>query len=337
MACAFAPTGAPNTLNPHSLEVNEKSCPVNLNTKSIGTDSTEAITSTTEKPEHGPAIYGINHDNFHRDFLKPDFDPKEMRNIVSEAILLAGGGVAILLQIANPGVGAGVNEHSNFVYRPIDRLRTTMTFVYCMAFGTPEEKKTIINMVHRAHDPVKGDGYTAHDVELQLWVAATLYAAGVDIYEKTYGKLNYATSKAVYNQYAMLASSLRVPPEMCSKTQKDFWEYWDRSLTSFTISAHAKNVANDLLFNNRGLLWVRANLPLVRLFTAEWLPPNLRDAYGLKTSTSRRALYKVYMVMIKTGYPIMPRFIRHFPRNYYMKDMRKRIKGMDHIIGPDMV
>lgn len=111
-----------------------------------------------------------------------------MQKIVAEGILLAGGGVAILLQVANPGVGAGVNNHSNFAYRPIDRLRTTMSYVYTMAFGTPAEKRTIIGMVHRAHAPVEGKSegveYNANDPELQLWVAATLYAAGVDIYEK---------------------------------------------------------------------------------------------------------------------------------------------------------
>jgi uncharacterized protein (DUF2236 family) len=323
--------------NPHKLELNEKSCPVNHTAKSIGTDSTEAITPTTEKGEHTAAIYGIDHNNFNQEFLKPNFNPKEMQKIVREGLLLAAGGVAILLQVANPGVGAGVNEHSNFAYRPIDRLRTTMTYVYCMAFGTPEEKKTIINMVHNAHKPVQGDGYTADDADLQLWVAATLYAAGVDIYEKVYGKLDYATAEAVYNQYAVLASSLRVPPEMWPKTRKDFWEYWDKSLASFEISTHAKKVAKDLMFNDKGPLWLRVNLPIIRLFTAEWLPPNLRDAYGLKTSTSRRALYKTYMVMLKTGYPIIPKFVRHFPRDYYMKDMRKRMKGMDHIIGPDRV
>ena len=95
---------------------------------------------------------------------------------------------------------AGVNNHSNFAYRPIDRLRTTMSYVYTMAFGTPSEKRTIIGMVHRAHAPVEGVSdadakvgevqYNANDPELQLWVAATLYAAGVDIYEKVRSFLN---------------------------------------------------------------------------------------------------------------------------------------------------
>jgi uncharacterized protein (DUF2236 family) len=133
--------------------------------------------------------------------LSPNYDPKHIQKIVKEGILLATGGVAILLQVANAGVGQGVNENSNFAYRPADRLRTTMTYVYCMAFGTPDEKRTVIEMVHRAHVPVKGPGYTADNPDLQLWVAATLYAAGVDIYEKILGKLDAEAAEKVYADY----------------------------------------------------------------------------------------------------------------------------------------
>ena len=42
------------------------------------------------------------------EFLRPDFDPKEMKQVASEAILLAGGAYAVLLQMAYPGVAKGV-------------------------------------------------------------------------------------------------------------------------------------------------------------------------------------------------------------------------------------
>lgn len=62
------------------------------------------------------------------EFLDPNFDPKLLKSIIKEGIIISGGAVAILLQMASPGVAAGVNEHSNFAYRVQDRLRTTMTF-----------------------------------------------------------------------------------------------------------------------------------------------------------------------------------------------------------------
>lgn len=258
--------------------------------------------------------------------LQPDYNPVHIQKIVKEGILLATGGVAILLQVANPGVGAGVNENSNFAYRPVDRLRTTMTFVYTIAFGTPKERATIIEMTNRAHIPVKGPGYTADDPDLQLWVAATLYAAGVDIYEKMFGKLDNKEAEEVYKEYSVLATSLRVPASMWPPTRKDFWAYWDEKIETMEITPHAKNVAKDLLWNKKGPLWMRMNLPLIRLMTAEWLPPRMRGEFGLKTNKPRRALFNFYMGLGKIVYPHMPLFIRQYPKTYYMKDMRKRMK-----------
>jgi uncharacterized protein (DUF2236 family) len=56
----------------------------------------------------------------------------------------------------------GTSNFANHnISRPMDRLRTTMTYVYCMIYGTPEEKKMIVDWVHKAHSVVKGPDYTA--------------------------------------------------------------------------------------------------------------------------------------------------------------------------------
>lgn len=291
---------------------------VNGDANTAVSQSSESRTATPDEAEKGRAVEVP-------DFLSEDYDPKEMQEVVREAILLAGGAVTVLLQIANPGVGRGVNEHSNFAYRPIDRLRTTMTYVYSMAFGTAEEKKTVIEMVHRAHSTVKGEGYSADDVDLQLWVAATLYASGLDIYEKIFGKLDEEKADLVYQQYAVLSATLRVPPEMWPKDRKAFWEYWDSKINSFPITPHAIKVSQDILWNKKVPLWVRVNMPALRIITAEWLPPYMRDAYGLKNSKSQKMIYKMLMGVTKTVYPRLPMALRQYPKNYYLKDMRRRM------------
>lgn len=125
-------------------------------------------------------------------------NPENFRKFVQEAILLAGGATAILLQVAEPSVGKGVDAHSNFAYRPMDRLRTTMTYVYCMAFGSRSEKEAVIHMVHRAHSVVKGPDYSADDPELQLWVAATLYAVGIELYQQMFGTMAKEDAEAIF-------------------------------------------------------------------------------------------------------------------------------------------
>jgi uncharacterized protein (DUF2236 family) len=261
--------------------------------------------------------------------LADDYNPIHIQKVVKEGILLAGGAVAILLQVAHPGVAAGVNNNSNFAYRVLDRLRTTMTYVYCMAFGTSKERATIIEMVHRAHIPVKGDNYTADDPELQLWVAATLYVAGVDIWEKIFGKVPESEAEKLFQEYSVIACSLRVPLEMWPKSRADFWAYWDEKINTLEITQNAKDVAQDLLYNKQAPLWIRGNLPFVRIMTAEWLPPRMRDAYGLKITKTRRVFYKGAMGYVKVVYPHMPRFVREYPLRFYMKDMRTRMRKME--------
>ncbi|KAJ5542746.1 hypothetical protein N7535_005170 [Penicillium sp. DV-2018c] len=252
--------------------------------------------------------------------------PHHIQQVVREAILLAGGAAAILLQIANPGVAKGVDEHSNFAYRPLDRLRTTMTFIYCMAYGSREEKKAVIEMVHRAHAPVNGPGYNANDPKLQLWVAATLYAVGTDLYQQVFGPMNEETAELLYREYAILAVSLRVLPEMWPPSRKAFWEYWDYQIANVEISQHAKNVAKDLLYSKHAPLRVRVILPLVRLTTTEMLPVRLREAYGLQSSVIRRGVNRVTVEVTKATYPFLPKFIRTYPMQYYLKDMRRRME-----------
>src|SRR3954453_19142421 len=82
--------------------------------------------------------------------------PVAVAEIASEALTLAGGGRALLLQIAHPAVGRGVVEHSDFASRLMDRFDGTMLYLTASMFGTPEELRAMRRIVNRAHAPVRG-------------------------------------------------------------------------------------------------------------------------------------------------------------------------------------
>src|SRR3954453_12547766 len=83
--------------------------------------------------------------------------PVAVAEIASEALYLAGGARALLLQIAHPAVGRGVVEHSDFANRMMERLHATMTFVYASVYATPEEFAIVRRAVNRAHGPVRAE------------------------------------------------------------------------------------------------------------------------------------------------------------------------------------
>ena len=139
-----------------------------------------------------------------------------LERMAAEALPLVGAGRALLLQIAHPAVGRAVAEHSDFANRVMDRLHSTMTFVYASVFATPEEFALVRRAVNRAHVPVRADAdgtappYNAFDPELQLWVAATLYQTMTDLHERVFGPLPLAVAEQVYRAFTRTGLTLQV-------------------------------------------------------------------------------------------------------------------------------
>src|SRR6202040_1223202 len=94
----------------------------------------------------------------------PLFPPDALiRQVDSEAVILLGGGRALLMQVAHPLVATAVLEHSDFAAHPFGRLQRTLATVYPVVFGTPEQAGRAIRSLSRVHQGVTGPGYRADD------------------------------------------------------------------------------------------------------------------------------------------------------------------------------
>ncbi|KAL4874413.1 hypothetical protein BJY04DRAFT_212082 [Aspergillus karnatakaensis] len=264
----------------------------------------------------------------------------ELQSVAKEGIALAAGASAILLQIAHPLVGQGVADHSTFASRTISRTQYTQMYIFTMIFGTSEEKAAMKAWVDKAHSRVKGEvqsgqrrseAYDAMNPELQLWVAATIYASMVGMYEKVYGELPPLKAELVYQAYACMGTSLQVPREMWPVDRKAFKAYWDDMIRNqLYVTADARGVLDEL-FHPKGLpLWARPIawilMPLVRPLTIEQLPPNIREGFGLKSTRSSKAVAGLFMSTVAVTYPLTPGFIRHWQKAYSLRLLRKRMK-----------
>lgn len=242
----------------------------------------------------------------------------------AEAILLAEGARAILLQLANPGVGHGVAEHSDFTERPLDRLHGTLTYLYVIQYGTPDEVRRIARDVGHAHAPVRGDGYDARDVPLQVWVAATLYDTAARVHALVFGELSEQDAQALLDSMSTVATTLGVPRAEWPATPEAFAEYWSRAEAELVVDEVARSVAHELLHLRSGALWMRALMPTVRLVTAGLLSPALREAYGLPFNARR---YDRLLRLTRAVYPHLPSLIRTAPMRHYLERFRRANRG----------
>ena len=251
----------------------------------------------------------------------------EMRRVAREGALLAGGARAILLQVAHPAVGRGVAEHSDFATRPLDRLRATLTYVYCVTFGTPEETEAVAAAVTAAHRTVTGTGYRATDPELQLWVAATLYDTAILVYQELFGPPDTAVADNVYSQYAVLGTALQVPSGMWPADRAAFGAYWQRMVDTLEVSDEARRVARDLLSASHAPLLLKAAMPLNRFLTAAWLPEPIRRQYDLAWSERDQRRYDALKRFGSPLYRLVPVPLREAPKTYYLRQMRRQNIG----------
>ncbi|WP_176491597.1 oxygenase MpaB family protein [Curtobacterium sp. 'Ferrero'] len=252
---------------------------------------------------------------------------RELRDLLADSTPVAAGGRAILLQIADPVVAAGVRRHSDFARRPQQRLAHTLAFVSAVVSGTPADAALAAAFVDRAHVPVAG----ADDVDRQLWVAATLFDSA-RLAHRRFGAERFGDrAEEVLAAYAPIGTALRVPPSRWPGSVAAFDRYWSESLDRLTVTDDARGVVRDLLHPRAAPWWVRVAMPLVRVVTVGMLPDRLRAEYGFAWGPRERRRYERAVRRLRAVRRVVPGVLLRLPGPLLVRAMR-RAAGKHHTV-----
>ncbi|MBT2501872.1 oxygenase MpaB family protein [Curtobacterium sp. ISL-83] len=244
---------------------------------------------------------------------------RDLRRFLADSTPVLAGGRAILLQIADPVVGAGVRRHSDFARRPQQRLAHTLMFVYAVVIGTDEDAATAAGFVHRAHRPVAG----ADDLDRQLWVAATLYDSARLAHELFGSPVSEARAADVLRAYAPIGTALRVPAAQWPGSVEAFDAFWERSLAGLEVTDDARGVVRDLLHPRFAPLWVRAAMPLVRIVTVGMLPAAVREQYGFPWGAGEERRFRRAVRGVRAVRSVVPGWVLRLPGPLLLRAMRR--------------
>ena len=116
-----------------------------------------------------------------------------------------GGVAAVLLELAEPRVRAGVWDHTNFRTAPRQRLQRTGLAAMVTVYGARSVAEKMIGGVTRLHGRVRGhtpEGvpYAASDPELLTWVHATAAFGFVTAYSRYVRPLAVAEFDRYYSE-----------------------------------------------------------------------------------------------------------------------------------------
>jgi uncharacterized protein (DUF2236 family) len=236
-----------------------------------------------------------------------------------EAVLLLGGGRALILQVAHPGVAAGVAQFSNYRADPWRRLYRTLDTTLEIVFGDAEASAAASARLRRVHERVNGaddraEPYSALDPELLLWVHATLIDTSLTIYERYVRRLADGDLERYYDEMKALGELYSIPSGSMPSDYASFRRYWDSMLAEgLRVTETTRDVADAVLRPDLvPLAWPA--LELVRLVTVGTLPASLREELGLPWGSNRDRALAGSQAAIRRLLPILPALVRRFPK-----------------------
>src|SRR5438128_1344223 len=149
---------------------------------------------------------------------------------------IVGGIRALLTQALNPGVLAGVLDHSYYQEEPLARLARTIRWVFTVTFGDTSAARAACEHVRRRHTPVVGhytDGhgelrdYSANDPELLEWVHIAFTDAFLGAYEYVRGPLPDGGADQYVREWAVAGELMGVadPPRSAAALRERLAAY----------------------------------------------------------------------------------------------------------------
>jgi len=253
------------------------------------------------------------------------------RLLTHPGILLAGPR-ALLLQVAAPGVAAGVADHSDYRTDPFARLVGTLATVATIAFGSADERDGALAHLDRAHRAVRGRTpsgipYSAGQPQLVTWVHATLVDSALAVDRRWLHLLDDPARDAFYREQQRLGDAFGVPARGLPGSLAGFELWMARAVESLEVTAQARAVARDVLHPPLRTVWgplgaVGEHLaaPTLEAITADLLPEPLPAEFGLHRpgraaglglATLGALLEGARLVgMARAGAPLPPRHAR---------------------------
>lgn len=251
-----------------------------------------------------------------------------------EAMLLLGAGPrALLMQIAHPAVAAGVDQHSDFRADPWRRLAATLRSYLTIVYGTTSVARAEIRRLNALHRAVVGEGYSARDPELSMWVHATLVDSTIVAYDAWIEPLPRDRRAAFYLETRPIGRAFGVPDARIPADLDGFDAYLETMLAPggpVRVSPTARDLAGTVLHPPLaplarwlplapGVASMIARVPPASYDWTLWpavglLPPTIRAGYGLSWGFRERLVRRWLVAAWRAWRPLLPAAFRQMPQ-----------------------
>ena len=210
----------------------------------------------------------------------------------SNPVLLVGGLRALIIQSLNPLAMAGIDQHSDYLSRPLSRLRRTAEYVATVVYGdkaTAERAGAMVRKIHsgvRGVDPITGSPYSAGDTETKLWVHCVEVHSFLAAYRAYGARMDEADQDAYLAEQVRAAELMEIPADLVPSSRagyRDFFEYMRPGLCISEASQDAIHLVVDPP-KTRELLPHQGSLRMMASAAVAITPRYMRRMAGIERS-----------------------------------------------------
>lgn len=206
--------------------------------------------------------------------------------------LFVGGTAAVILELSEPAVRAGVWEHSSFRKDPMGRLRRTGLAAMISVYGARSVAEPMIARVVQMHASVQGTTaagirYSANDPRLLTWVHATASFGFAEAYSRYVDPLSAQNFNEFYGEGAPLSrlyGAIDAPRSIAD--MHALFESTRPRLAPSPIIFEFLRIMRETAAFPRPLRWLQ---PTLLRAAVELIPEWLRERLGLSEDHGLRS------------------------------------------------
>ena len=266
------------------------------------------------------------------DFSKPEGDPGLLGpgsmgwKVSANPIISAVGGIAaVILELAEKHVRAGVWDHSTFKVDPIRRMERTGMAAAAVTYGPTKMAQATFQRVTRMHERVTGtthdgDAYRAMDPKLLTWVHVTAAWGFLNAYKRYADPaLSIEDEDRYYREGEVIGKGFGAEWVPTSKAEMDAYmaEMTPKLYANDTVQEFLELVRNATPLGNAGK-------PIQRLITQaaiDLLPEHLQKQCGVAVSAAARPMVRPAVRALASTGAFAMRFAKDSPSHQACRRM----------------
>ena len=251
------------------------------------------------------------------------------------------------LQVAHPGIGAGVEQHSAYKEDPWGRAERSLALLWPVLYNTAEGVRDFGTRLREMHRSIKGTDfngkpYHALNPELYTWVHITTYYGMLYLARFNGDKLSEADKEQLFQEWLQFGRQMGIRDKDMPATRAAYWAYLDDTIRHRL----QENPATEYV-GHRGYYTNQPKPPGMKVSDGRWkiyqyvvgsmtwhlkkvfFPKADRERFGIRWNWWDKTLFQLISLTFRAVWPLLPeksRWVpqawsaiqdaRQFPQNY---------------------